>query len=278
MQRHRLGAGTLTSRIVARRFGIVALVLVLSLLIAPASAFASGRRTLVYTALGDSIAVGTGGTDSIGYVDLLAKRLARGHTHVTLNELSANGMTSEGLLSLVQDPGSYAALVGADAITVSIGGNDILQPVLGFVATQDPYVWNAMTAEQKLAVLSGLSAPLQAEVEGFAVNWAATIGFVRFVNPTAKIYVNTLYNPFTPGDGLYEGCDPLIQGINAAIVGVAPSGGYTVVDAYAEFAAHRSADEPLVHALTDPLPDPLHPTDRGYRLMFKLYKGAMHLK
>jgi lysophospholipase L1-like esterase len=258
-----------------RKFGLISVVLVLAMLLAPASALAAGRGEVVYTALGDSIAVGTGGTDSIGYVDLLADRLARGHRHVTLNDaMCVEGMTSAELLALVSDPANAGSLAGADIITVSIGGNDILQPVIAFVGGQDPMVWNSMSQEQKIAALSLLAGPLYEGVEHFAVNWAYTIGAIRTVNPTARVFVNTLYNPFRPGDGLFEAVDPFVRGINDVIAAASPYAGYEVIDVYTAFGEYHNPRKPLVHDLASPVA--LHPTDRGYMVIFNLHKDALN--
>jgi lysophospholipase L1-like esterase len=261
-----------------KRFRPVVLLLVLALLLTPATALAAPDREVVYTALGDSIAAGFGGTDSIGYVDLLAERLSRGKRHVTLNEQSANGMTSGDLLARLADPGCVAAVADADIITVSIGGNDILQPVVGFVQANpryaDPAYLSSLTPQQRadlLAYLHGLVYPGFVE---FSSNWPYAIGRINQLNGTAKVYVNTVYNPFKPGDGLYEIVDPYVAAVNGVILAAAPYAHYTVVDVYTAFGEYRNPSKPLVWGLASTYA--LHPTDRGYRLIYTLHKQALN--
>jgi lysophospholipase L1-like esterase len=254
-----------------KRFRVLSVVLVLALLLTPATALAAGTHVVSYTALGDSIAAGVGGTDSVGYTDLLAKRLAQGNRDVTFNDLGVSGMTSGGLLGAL----AY------DVITVSIGGNDILQPALGLVSTRagyagytDPVAYLAsLSYPEQLALASELNTMLSPALTQLPTNWAYTIGAIRGLNPGASIYVNTLYNPFMRGDGLFEMVDPYVQGINSMIAAGAPGAGYTVVDVYAKFAAYADPSEPLVHGLASPAA--LHPTDEGYRVIFNLHKSLM---
>jgi lysophospholipase L1-like esterase len=249
---------------------IVAAAVVAALLLAPAAAFGA-KPPVVYTALGDSIAVGYGGTGSVGYVDLLAH-----HLRVTPDKsMCANGMTSGDLLALVSNPANAGAIAQADVITVSIGGNDYLQPVLGFVALQDPFVWNALSPQEKLALIgaSGVPAQLGLAFQQFAANWGYTIGTINALNDHADVYVNTLYNPFKPGDGLYEAVDPLIQQMNAVFVAGAPYADYKVVDVYTAFAQYGNPKKPAVWGLESIYA--LHPTDRGYKMIYNLHKDAM---
>jgi lysophospholipase L1-like esterase len=197
---------------------------------------------------------------------------------VTFNDLGVSGMTSGGLLgALVYDYTYQAAVADADVITVSIGGNDLLGPVLGFLAVNPQYANPAylaiLSAEQRMALAIQVNALLEPGVMAFVYNWPTTIGAIRGLNPGASIYVNTLYNPFTRGDGLFEMVDPYVQGINSMIAAGAPGAGYTVVDVYAKFAAYADPSEPLVHGLASPAA--LHPTDEGYRVIFNLHKSLM---
>jgi lysophospholipase L1-like esterase len=265
-----------------KRFRVLSVVLVLALLLTPATALAAGTHVVSYTALGDSIAAGVGGTDSVGYTDLLAKRLAQGNRDVTFNDLGVSGMTSGGLLgALAYDYTYQAAVADADVITVSIGGNDILQPALGLVSTRagyagytDPVAYLAsLSYPEQLALASELNTMLSPALTQLPTNWPTTIGAIRGLNPGASIYVNTLYNPFMRGDGLFEMVDPYVQGINSMIAAGAPGAGYTVVDVYAKFAAYADPSEPLVHGLASPAA--LHPTDEGYRVIFNLHKSLM---
>lgn len=268
-----------------RGFRWITVVVVIALLAVPTMALATDREGVTYAALGDSIAVGTGGTDSSGYVDLLAGHLAREYGDLTLYEVSHDGMTSGMLRTYLTDPASpyfvsvNSAVADADMVTVSIGGNDILQPVVAFVQSNpqytDPAYIASLTPAEKAALLDYLYAMLSPHVAGFAENWPAIIGYMRTVNPTADIYVNTIYNPFAPGDGLHEIVDPYLAAMNSVIVmgAASPYIDYEVVDAYGRFADYGNPRKALVHGLTSPYA--LHPTDRGYKFIFNLHKDAL---
>jgi lysophospholipase L1-like esterase len=251
-------------------FRIVAVAVVAALLVVPAAAFGA-KPPVAYTALGDSIAVGVGGTGSVGYVDLLAD-----HLGATADKtMCVSGMTSGDLLALVSNPANAGAIAQADIITVSIGGNDYLQPVLFFISTQDPFVWNALSPQEKLALIGASGVPLQLAqaAQQFAVNWGYTIGTINTLNDHADVYVSTLYNPFKPGDGLYEAVDPLIQQMNAVFLAGAPYADYKVVDVYTAFAQYGNPKKPAVWGLASIYA--LHPTDRGYKMIYNLHKDAM---
>jgi len=108
--------------------GLLIPVLVFSL---PLGALAADGD-MVYTALGDSIAWGTGATEDVGYTRLLHEHLERSHGEVEFNLIAEDGVTSEMLLYALSAPGdpegAQAAVAGADLVSISIGGNDLLGP------------------------------------------------------------------------------------------------------------------------------------------------------
>jgi len=257
------------------RLRLIPLVLAVALVLVPTTALATAKRSVVYTAVGDSIAVGTGATDaSHGYVGLFASHLAQGHRTTTLNRACYNGMTSGLLLGHLTIPAAphyadfNAAVAGADIITVSIGGNDLLQTVAGITPA---YLLNLSDGDRAL-LLGALSAQLNTHIAEFTANWPAIVTRMRYLNPTAKVFVNTVYNPFKAGDGLYELVDPYIRGINGVIVAGAATGDYKIVDVYAKFSDYGNPRKLLVWGLDGAVP--LHPTDRGYKLIYNLLKDA----
>ena len=267
-----------------KRFGVIAVMLVVVLLIAPTYALAEKRDT-AYSAFGDSIAVGTGGTNSVGYVDLLLEHLDHEYATVTFYDVSHDGMTSGMLMSHLTNPldPNYAMYNTAAAsgifMTVSIGGNDILQPVMAFLQIHpecmDPAYLASLTPPEKAALVVELNTYLGPAVEQFAVNWPTAAAYMRTVNPGAEMVVNTVYNPFTPGDGLYEISDPYVRALNEVIIACAanPSTAYKVADVYTKFSRYHNPKKPLVHGVTEA--NALHPTDRGYKKMYELVKHVM---
>lgn len=82
-----------------------------------------------YTAIGDSLTTGFGAMPGNGFVPVY-RRMAevRLRRFVAYNNLGVNGMTSSELLQRVQhNPVFRQNLQEADIVTVSIGGNDLIQ-------------------------------------------------------------------------------------------------------------------------------------------------------
>lgn len=139
-------------------------------------------RPLNYLSLGDSIA--TGFIDPfrscVPFPYLLQPMLSRLENRpVRLFSLARNGITSGQLHELTAN---YAPLRHrirqADLITLSVGGNDLLQAatVPGFAHV------SAQAAEHGL--------------ENFARFFPETVGRLRLLNPRAFIIGMTIYNPY----------------------------------------------------------------------------------
>ncbi|MBD7967141.1 GDSL-type esterase/lipase family protein [Paenibacillus gallinarum] len=82
-----------------------------------------------YLALGDSLTVGIGALFGSGFVPLYQKRLEYHlHSAVLVSNQGINGLTSQRLLSMVKyNQYLRNLIVHADIITISIGGNDLIQ-------------------------------------------------------------------------------------------------------------------------------------------------------
>lgn len=82
-----------------------------------------------YLALGDSLTVGIGSLFGSGFVPLYQKRLEYHlRSTVLVSNQGINGLTSQRLLSMVKyNQYLRNLIVHADIITISIGGNDLIQ-------------------------------------------------------------------------------------------------------------------------------------------------------
>lgn len=252
-----------------KKFRIIAIFVVLAML---TFAFSSSAVSITvnYTALGDSIAVGAGGNDLLlnneyGYVDRLIER-----DSLAGPDLSQNGLTSAGLLANLTDPSdsdyipTLSALSEAAVVTVSIGGNDLLQ-VFAPLYNNDPDFLNNLTYWQRHTI----SLQLMLNTRSFGPNWRNIIKNIRLQNDEADVYVNTLYNPFSIRDPLFYFADPFIRTINASIWAYAGIYDYEVVDVYTAF---RGKDG-MVHDIDGDVP--LHPTNDGYEVIYDLHKALM---
>ncbi|MBI4856675.1 MAG: hypothetical protein HY818_08045 [Acetobacterium woodii] len=246
-------------------------------------------KTATYTALGDSIAYGMSATPGSGYVNLFYDNLKgiSGNEDLSLVNLGVPGYASTQLLNQVQnDPATIAALGKAKVITVSVGGNNILAPVIVTLAAAfqlDPasptFPTDLATALAQpgaqdiiTAALPTIQTNVSASVTQFGTDWPQIIATIKALAPQADIYVTTLYDPISTQDPLFAIFDPAIQTINTAIK--TPGTGYKVADVYTAFASYQGSD-PLVNfnwyiGNLDP-----HPTTAGHELIYQSHLNAV---
>ena len=191
---------------------LLCLCLVLSLL--PMAAHAQTLET--YLALGDSITAGFG----LGEGEQSFAEQAAQASGLTLEDSFAqNGLTSAELLAQLSREDVKAAVEDADFITITIGGNDLLNALYGYLAEK----YNAahpeepqMTAEEiadKLASLTMYDLSLIQELIGYmsgfqtsdaaktalaaySTNLATILSTIGTLNPDAQVVVLNQYNPY----------------------------------------------------------------------------------
>jgi len=184
-----------------------------------------------YVALGDSIATGTvyPGKVITSYVTYFYNYLKIANPQTTLTSFAADGdRTNELYTKLYGDTGLISAVGKANVITISIGGNNLMQ------ATKDSsslggYNFNKIdmaVADQGL--------------KDFQNQWVPIIKRIRELNSGAKIIVNTLYNPYNESDSyLHNTADSYLfksgAGLNDIIISNAQTWGYSVADVYKYF-------------------------------------------
>lgn len=112
------------------------IVLILTLLFLLSATITSRAETYSsnnYTSLGDSIAYGMSASQGKGYVDLFYNYLKKqdGNSGMNLYNFAVPGDTSSELLSKLQDDTNIqSSIKNAKVVTISIGGNNILSPVI----------------------------------------------------------------------------------------------------------------------------------------------------
>jgi lysophospholipase L1-like esterase len=221
-----------------------------AVLLLPLALFTScgGGSPLTYVSLGDSLAVGAGASDprELGYAPLYKEVLEeQTGREVDLIQLGLSGETSE---SFVNGQGSQLARAEAvirenpDAIvTLSIGGNDLLQTVDG-------------TASEREAALAR-----------YAENLDLILGTLKNASePPPSITVLALYNP-APGSFTDEWSGRM----NDEIREVAARNGVRVAAADRAFRGHEA--EYVRHAR---YPWDIHPTDRGHEALARSLSEA----
>jgi lysophospholipase L1-like esterase len=93
------------------------------------------RKNIYYLAVGDSLTVGVGAPPGLGFVNQYKRLLEKHHgKKVYLVNLGNRGITSSEVLQLLIDDSEIRSLVTeADIITLSAGGNDLLQSAKSFI-------------------------------------------------------------------------------------------------------------------------------------------------
>ncbi|NMO97002.1 lysophospholipase [Paenibacillus lemnae] len=136
------------------------------------------------TAIGDSLAKGTGDNTGEGYVRRSIQQLnENGRKSELLNNLAINGLTTEGLLTRLEDQGIRYALEKADLILLSIGGNDLFQGS-GLVENGQAGA-GEFSPEQLVQEIPRASERLKEILQN-----------IRQLNPTARVIYIGLYHPF----------------------------------------------------------------------------------
>lgn len=228
---------------------------------------AEGQKS--YVALGDSITSGYGlSDDDPGFTELVAE--SGGYA---LTNLAEDGATSADLLETLSEEETSAAVAEADLITVTIGGNDLMGALYGYLAEvynegKEPEaqltaeaIEAMLTAETPdtaaitsfvTAVISDLSGFAESDqsreaLAAFTGNLGSIIDRIQALNSTAAIIVINQYNPYKQAAESASGMVAMAAGlINSAFdAGVAAlngvletvtDSGCAVADAYTAFA------------------------------------------
>ncbi|MBE0335781.1 GDSL-type esterase/lipase family protein [Paenibacillus sp. 23TSA30-6] len=148
---------------------------------APSAATQAGEFRVA--AIGDSLAKGTGDDSGSGFVRRSVTLLndQEGHKAQLINNLGINGLTTQGLLTKLDEPGVAYVLKKANVIIVSIGGNDLFQGAQAAQTGKEPPTLNG----------------LRKALPDAAKRLQKVLTKVGKINPKAKIIYVGLYNPFS---------------------------------------------------------------------------------
>ena len=239
----------------------------------------TGPRPL-YLALGDSLSAGIGASDevSLGWVGLVSAELP-GWELLNLGvpgddsaELLLGGPLDEGLRQIELRAADAEAGNEVSAITLEIGGNDLLDIYFDIVIPGDcPSLVETL---QRDFCVSALGSALDA----YRTNLARTLDQLTEAAPETPIFLMTIYNPYS-GDAsaldemgvlALEGQagTPFPEGINDAIRAAGAEAGVTVVEWYDLFLGKQS--EYIAFDL-------IHPNDAGHAVMAEAVIEAMAL-
>lgn len=166
---------------------------------APVTADAAESDVIV--ALGDSISTGYSkdGTLIASYADIVSS-----YYNAELVNLAEDGATSSELLEKLSDPNVQQTVAGADVILITIGGNDIMQPVLNndyIDATQHSTMAELIAAMRAQGDLAGtflnfyLDSTMPDAIATCSSNIEQIASQLRSLNSSAEIVFQTVYNP-----------------------------------------------------------------------------------
>lgn len=177
----------------------------------------SEKTTMDVTAIGDSLAKGTGDDTGSGFakrtVEILQKQ---GVQSSLVNNLGINGLTTKGLLPMLEEEGVKYSLREADIMLLSIGANDL------FDGSGDLETMTELPSEAELDV----------RIKNASQNFAKIVKRLHEINSEAELVYIGLYNPFSDMKQLKITGDLAVSKWNAlAADTIAENGGGLVVPA-----------------------------------------------
>lgn len=227
-------------------------------------AMAQSSEEICYVALGDSVSSGYG-LEEKG--QRFTQQVAR-ENGFQLTSLAQNGETSQTLLERLQDTDALQAVAQADVITMTVGGNDLMQALYEYLAQRycSSRSDEAFTGEDmQQALMGGDMAMITfalGEIQGFSTSQEEQEALAHFtdhltqvvteiqtVNPQVYLVVANQYNPYSyllqefkkypplasaAGD-IEETLEDGVSALNAAIASVGAQMGYSVADVYTAF-------------------------------------------
>lgn len=204
----------------------------------------ASKPELKIAALGDSLTVGTGDETGNGYVKPAAEGLAKsmGKPVRVINNLAIGGLRGDQLLMYLDDKGYVNAIVQADIVMLTIGGNDLFQFATGGGSLAQGGV---ISPEQ-----------LERELPAAERRLRDVLARIRKLNANARIVYIGLYNPFYDLPNLRVQTSDIVQRWNAFAHGLAAAdGNATVVPTYDLFESN------IGKYLSS---DHFHPNEAGY--------------
>jgi lysophospholipase L1-like esterase len=253
---------------------------------------AQANTSPVFTAIGDSISDGYSADTGKGYVDLLYNylKVQSRYSGLQLNNLSIPGLTTTDLLNDLSTNTQFQnSIKNSNIITLSIGGNNLLAPVISTAeadfninTTNDTNLLTTLSQDIKsipeatryqlysqfINSSSQLPAELTAGDNQFISDFPNIIKQIKALAPQAKIYVLTIYNPFSTNDIYHNTFDQLIKTINSQIKSLSANN-YEVVDVYTAFNNTYSTPVVNFNFLQGDI-DP-HPTNEGHEVIFETH-------
>lgn len=271
------------------------------------SVAASASNTTL-AALGDSLSTGYGLADygvypnenkARGFAVQTAEKLGYGAVNLGVDGLTSQQLL-EGVKALEGEEPQYKSLSEAEVITLTIGGNDILNALysqlggaLGLLLSSPDFKSQLSTAISKtFAGLKGDADRVVEKIDGatarfqqeaiqltlkYGENLKGIVNRVREINPEGILVVQTIPNLYFGVPFVSGACDWAVKAFNEQIVNYSKSLDYIVADVYTSFEASylKSPYLKLTNALAPKTFMDPHPNATGHELMARVTFEAL---
>ena len=256
----------------------------------PASASAAGTGS--YVALGDSISAGYGLSEG---EPSFPERLAQSTGYALADFSSSEGVTSQALLETLSQPEVADAVKNADVITITVGGNDLMNALYEYLAKAS----GTMTADEireglengsfDMFTLMGLmqqldgfpiSSQASAALTALGANLSRALAQIKGMNPDATCIVANQYNPYGHINNPFAAdivstFEVGVQALNTTLARVAQAQGATVADVHGIFAASSANPCNAYFTGLDDFSLDFHPSALGHQLIAEAVEQAL---
>lgn len=258
-------------------------------------------ETTSFVSLGDSIATGYGlanydATNLTKASESYINQLGVAMMETPLN-LAKDGLTTSGLLTLLADKNVQAQLANARVITVSIGGNNILKPMIDAIKTEFALkttesnatlatAFSAIGLTKGTVVVQSALTKAQPEIDlgvtAFQTEFPQIMTEIHKLNPQARVLVSTIYNAYggvkfgtldfdTPTQKSISAMnDTIKETLNKAEF----AGTYEIMDV-ASALGKVPMNYKYVNVSFTPINLDPHPSAAGHKVIFNLYAKAL---
>lgn len=232
--------------------------------------------------LGDSIATGCMLPDyepGDNYSAPLSFGNMLGAEFENYRNFGVDGRTTEELLNALEtaDEELSEALSSADVIVISIGGNDFLQPMITAIYNDKTldHIFEESGGELsdedfRKALDASLEAAKAVDVSKTFDNIGKCVAKITEINPTAKMILMTVYDPFSGSEELKAASDVAREKLTVLNFGLSSlsGGNIDVIDVYAEF-------DGAAEKFTNINSMDIHPNSDGHYRIYRLLKKQL---
>ena len=188
-----------------------------------------------YVAIGDEISIEENNGYDVSYVSLIKDFLYAINDNLVYSNLSEDGITSSELLNIIDE--NKEKIKDSDLITISIGGNNILNAILRNLNIDESILQDCDEETFDFIISKYLNSDeikneILNEVNKFSKDFPSIIKKIKKLAPEADIYVNTVYNPINKKCNIYDFFDEKINLINDLIVKNNSNNDYKIIDCY----------------------------------------------